>query len=240
MHRLRRLVLVTAATALVATALAVPASAADTTGTLAIVNGRPGAKVDICIAGKEQASAVPYGGVYRKGVIGTGIKVLKFYKADRRTCRGTLFGSYTLNIAAGTDLTVVLTRIAPKVVIFDNANMGEIPPRGTEYINAYFGFRHAAEMPANWIHSYYAKDGDFPWTPTANAVWTKGDAYQGPFVTGAFFIQTAIEPEDPTAVLGKAFVYTQPSRRYEFVLVGTNALNAKMVKIDRGISNPSP
>ena len=66
MRNLKKLMLGSAAATLAITALTAPAAAADTTGTLAIVNGVPGTKVDVCIGGKELRSKLSYGGVYRK------------------------------------------------------------------------------------------------------------------------------------------------------------------------------
>ena len=54
--------LVGASTALMVTAIGAPASAALGKGTIGIVNGIPGQRVDICIKGKEIRSRVPYGG----------------------------------------------------------------------------------------------------------------------------------------------------------------------------------
>ena len=67
MARLRTLVIGGAALALMAAALAMPAGAADTKGTLALVNGIPGKKVDVCLNGNEIKSNLAYGGhVFQK------------------------------------------------------------------------------------------------------------------------------------------------------------------------------
>ena len=88
MARLRTVVVGGAALALMAVSLAMPAAAADTKGTLAIVNGVPGKRVDVCLNGSEIKSNLAFGGHVFKDVIGTGSKNLKFYEHDPRTCRG--------------------------------------------------------------------------------------------------------------------------------------------------------
>lgn len=242
MHGLRKLMLGSAAAALAITALAAPAAAADTTGTLAIVNGIPGTKVDVCIGGKELRSKLGYGGVYRKNVISVGSKRLKFYKKDPRTCRGQLLGSKLINVSAGTDLTIVVTRKAPKVVVFDNAGplyMGEIPPRGAPYLNSFFSWASAADFDTNFIYTLYGVvEGPAPFGPAANPVWSKGDRYTQSVDPIYIMKLTATLPEDPTTVTER-LRDLQASRRHEWVLVGTNKSNAKFVLVDRGVSQPS-
>jgi hypothetical protein len=232
-----------AAAALAITALAAPAAAADTTGTLAIVNGIPGAKVDVCIGGKELRSKLSYGGVYRKNVISVGSKRLKFYKKDPRTCRGQLLGSKLINVSAGTDLTIVVTRKAPKVVVFDNASplyMGEVPPRGAPYpATAFISWASAADFDTNFIYTLYsATVGPSPWAPAANPVWSKGDRYTEGIEPIYIAKLMATMPDDPAAVSVRSREL-EASRRHEWVLVGTNKSNAKFVLVDRGVSQPS-
>jgi hypothetical protein len=250
MKQVRKLTLAVAAAALAITALGAPAMGADDKGTLVIVNGRPGTKVDICIGNKELASKVPYGGYFRKNVIATGGKMLKFYKKDPRTCAGTLLAKKYLNVVANYDKTIVLTKDAPKVVMFDNYSpqySGEIPPQGAASPFAYLNWLHAADLPANFLYTLWEVSvPETPWFPNAkvlpavNVVWVKGDRYFQP-IAGDTYIATlrATKPEDPETLAEKTALM-KVSRRYEWVLLGTSAANAKMIVIDRGVSLPSP
>ena len=65
--------------------LAMPAAAADTKGTLAIVNGIPGKKVDVCLNGNEIKCSLALRRPVFQNVVGTGNKNLKFYERDPRT-----------------------------------------------------------------------------------------------------------------------------------------------------------
>ena len=90
----------------------------------------PGKRVDLCLNGRELRAGSPTEGASSRNVIGTGEKNLKFYERDPRTCRGTVLAKDSFAIGSGEDLTIVATRKAPKVLRFDNAGLGEIPPLG--------------------------------------------------------------------------------------------------------------
>ena len=92
MSRIRKLLIMSGATAAlsVATLGAIPAAAADTQGTLAIVNGVPGRRLDVCVNGTEIKSGLRYGKAVFRSVISTGEKILKLYDPDPRTCKGHL------------------------------------------------------------------------------------------------------------------------------------------------------
>lgn len=242
MNRIRKLIIAAAAAALGITSLGVPASAADTTGTLAIVNGYPGQRIDICIGPKEQRSGVPYGSYYRKDVIGTGKRVIHFYKQNnRRKCGGTKLGAKTLNIQPGDDFTVVLTKRSPKVLVFDNASpyLGEIPPRGLPYDDlAILSWASAAEFDSNLLYTYWSPNSEFPAMPAENPVWSKGDRFVASFPPDYYLRVRATLPEGAETVAQRT-TYFKESRRYEWILVGANPGNAKFVLINRGVSEPS-
>ena len=125
--RTRRSLIGAALGALLFATLTFPTSAADLKGTLAFVNGIPGKRVDVCLNGREIKSGLAYGKGIFKNVIGTGDKNLKFYERDQRACRGTVLAKDSFAIGSGEDLTIVATRKAPKVLRFDNAELGEDP-----------------------------------------------------------------------------------------------------------------
>ena len=230
------------AAALVVTALGAPVAAADTTGTLAIVNGRPGPKVDICIGPREMASKVPYGAFYRKSVISTGPKLIRFFKANRRTCGGQLLARWPVNIVPGYDHTIVLTRRPPsKIVDFDNVtpnHLGEIPPRGALIPAAIFAWANASELPANFHYTVWDPNPEVP-IPAVNRVFPKGDRIASGAPPNIYVRLRATKLEDPTT-LAQRSAYFKVSRRYEWILVGTNHLNMRFVLVDRGVSDLSP
>lgn len=243
MYGIRKLIVSVGVAALAITALGAPAAAADTTGTLAIVNGHPGQRVDICIGKKEQRSGVPYGSYYRKDVIATGKRVVSFYKRnDRRTCGGTKLGAKTLDIQPGDDVTIVLTKGSPKVVVFDNTSpsfLGEIPPRGAPYPGiAILSWASAANFDSNLLYTYWSPNSEFPAAPAVNAIWSKGDRYLASFPPDYFLRLRATLPEAAETVAQRT-VYLKASRRYEWILVGSNPANARFVLINRGVSGPS-
>ena len=155
MSRIRKLLIMSGATAAlsVATLGAIPTAAADTQGTLAIVNGVPGRRLDVCVNGTEIKSRLRYGKAVFRNVISTGEKVLKLYDPDPRTCKGHLRAEHDgFALAAGDDYTVVVTKNGPnRVVLFDNAGRGEIPPAGAPMATGWVLFRNASEIVANFF-----------------------------------------------------------------------------------------
>jgi len=244
MRGLNKVLLGTATAALALTALGAPVAAADDTGTLAIVQGHPGIKVDICIGNKEQRSGKAYGSKYEKDVIGTGSKLLRFFKYNpNKTCGGTLIAKKTLNITPGWDKTVVLTKFNPKIVMFGNASpfyMGEIPPRGAPFgPGSYFAWRHAAEFPANFLYTVWNPNPEIPVGPVANPVWSKGEEVYSASGTDSVWRVRATKPEQAATVAQRTVLF-KANRRYEWILIGSNAGNARFVLLNRGISQASP
>ncbi len=111
MRSIRALIATSVVAALAITAMAAPASAASM-GRMAVINGIPGTKIDICIgSSKEIRSGLKYGGVYKKRL--TGIKKLRFRKASPGTCKGKILAGRTIGFPGGSDKTVVVTSKAP-------------------------------------------------------------------------------------------------------------------------------
>jgi hypothetical protein len=240
--RSRRILIGGSITLLAVTALgAVPAAAADNEGTLAIVQGVPGKRLDVCINGTEIRSGLRYGQVVLRDEISNGEKVIKFYSQDPRNCRGNLHAQHDgLNIVAGSDYTVVVTKNAPKIVTFNNMGAGEIPPAGAPIAANFIFHRHAAEPLANIFLRYWAPSAETPISPTANPLWGKGQQW---FVATPsqdwIWRVRATQPENPQTMAVKTATLGT-SRRYEFILLGSNAGNAKWVLLNRRISAPSP
>jgi len=242
MPRTRQVTLGLATAILAIATLGLPAAAADDTGTLAIVNGRPGAAVDICIGKRELRSGATYGSVFRKNVIKPGRKVIRFFKRnDARTCGGRRLAARVIEVGPGTDLTIVLTRRAPKGVIFDNTDpyfLGEVPPRGEPLTSAVFGWRSAADFAADFHFTWWSPNPEQPISPADDPVWNKGDEFTyGTEPNVLWRIRATKSGTDVTFAQKSAM--TRVSRRYEWILVGTYRANARFVLISRGVSQPS-
>jgi len=230
MHKFHKAVLVASMTALALSALAVPATAANGgKGTLGIVNGMPGTKVDICLNGKEIKSRVGYGGKKSK-VTSTGWKTIKIFKADPRTCRGTKLAQKTYLLGYGDDFTIVINRGTRKWVQFDNKNpyfLGSIYPVIVESPDAYIAVRHAADLGTVAMRA----SSEYDWSPTSEFTWVEGDEYGFKFwsPTATSNYSFAAARPDKAGVITRSTVYLKPSRRYEFILLGTKASNAKII-----------
>jgi hypothetical protein len=245
MHGIRKLLLGGAASALVLTSLALPAAASDTRGTLAVVNGWAGQKIDVCIGRKEKRTALPYGATYEQDVIGTGKKVLRFYKVNRRkTCAGTLIAKRRLQVTPGSDWTVVVTRRAPRVLVFDNTDpfLGEIPPRGPALPDSAYAIRHAAEFGASLKGSVWSIVDEQYLSPVPSLIplWHKGDERTESAAPAGVFIGVAAGVSGQSEPVAQRIARFRPGVRYEYVLVGTKPGNARMALIRRGISAVSP
>jgi hypothetical protein len=230
-------------TVLALAALAAPVAAGvSATGTLAIVNGIPGGKVDICLKGEEIRSGLGYGGkVFR--IQDPGDTVLKVYRADRRTCRGTLLAKGAFTLATQGDLTLVATAKAPKVVIFDNAGLGLIPPKGSPSAYAPWAWRHAADLgkvniwfQASFYGGSYQRIQPEPYT---SDVWRKGDQEISDTASAVTdYRLKATRPGKTKALATSKTIPLVTSRRFEWYLLGTTTANAKFVVFSRIISAP--
>ena len=132
MRSARHLIIGAATLALTLTAIGAPVSAAGS-GKVAVINGVPSKRIDVCVNGTEIKSALPYGKkAFRK--LKAGPKRIKFYKKDPRVCKGKLMAKKSFRFPAGSDLTIAMTRFGPKVVIFDNAAL-IAPPLATDDVS---------------------------------------------------------------------------------------------------------
>jgi hypothetical protein len=219
-------------------ALAMPTGAADPKGTLAIVNGIPGKRVDVCLNRTEIRSGLRYGGFVLKDTVNTGAKTVRVYARDARRCGGKLLAQTAFPLGAGDDLTIVATKHDPKVLTFDNSGLGEIPPLGTMNGFAPYAWRNAADVSADFSYRLWGGMSDHPVDPSG--IFAKGqeNANDGLTPNNAFQFR-AIVDGDPD-VLKAPIIQTVASHRYEWILVGTARANARFVFIDRVISHPSP
>ena len=127
---------------LTAATFAAPAAAANPK--VAIVQGMPGVRVDICIDGKEVKSRMVYGSSVFRNVT-AGIHKIRVYRTDPRKCRGKLLAKKWVALAADADATVVATARAPRIVVFD-----DLPDGATDWISDVH-LRHAADVGKAWM-----------------------------------------------------------------------------------------
>ncbi len=236
MHRIRKAVVIASLTALAVTALAAPASAAGK-GTLGIVNGMPGTKVDICVNGKEIKSRVAYGRRTSRVMV-SGFKTIKIFKKDPRKCRGVKLARTVIPLGNGDDLTLVVNRGTRRWVTFDNKNpvfLGSIYPVGVASPYAYVAIRHAADLGAVAMRV----STEYSWFPSAEAPWVEGDEYawtwSNPPVAANYTVAAA-RVGKPGVITRTGTAYVKPSYRYEFILLGTRPGNAKIVAWKRPVS----
>ena len=239
MHRIRKSIVAASLTALAVSALAAPSSAIVGTGTIGVVNGIPGQRVDICINGKEVRSSVKYGGRTYK-TMNSGIKSIKIFKADPRKCKGVKVAQTIIDLGALADRTIVINKQAPKVVDFDNVGLGTIPPDGTPLPVAIFVWRHAADLgTVNFLYRGWMAIPETPVGPAANPLWQEGNQVYSSSSPDSIWQLRITRPEQTKTLAVKKVTYKE-SRRYEWYLLGTKAKNAKLVVWERAISQVAP
>jgi hypothetical protein len=235
MRRLRTLLIGTAATALLVAAVpGAPVAAGSTDkGTVAIVNGRPGTRVDVCINGKEIRSKLPYAKVVVRK-LAHGKKMLKVFRKDPRRCKGVLLAKRAFTLPDDGDKTIVVTKRKPrKVIVFDNAGLGVIPTADIIYL----AFRHAADMGAVnfwwWVEEYEPNK----WHISADDTWEKGDSWardetlprDAPYVGVARVNRAGSD----VVLAGPRTTIIDSVERVEWILVGTKPANARLVLVQR-------
>ncbi len=244
MRRLRTLLSTSLVAALAIGLLAVPGSAA-TKGKLALVNGVPGVAIDVCIGTSEVRSNLPYGAVYKKQLIG--LKKLRFRKASAGQCKGALLAAKSVRFPSGSDQTVVVTRKLPKVLVFDNRDLGVQPAEP----DAALAVRHAADLGSNSVYFEYrlwedVGGGLLPPTaasgPALITAYEKGDQYAAGFTSTALRFQALARRAAGSSLIRESGVFeVAPLRRYELYLVGTSARNSKMVRVTSALASaPAP
>jgi hypothetical protein len=225
MRRLRVLGITVAIATLVITALGTPASAIRITGgDIVVVNGIPGTKVDVCVNGKEIRSKLPYGGKVAR-FLSASQKVLKIYKKDPRKCRGKLLAKRRFDLLPDSSYTFVVGKTRPKIAWFDNT-----------FNRAWttFAWRHAGDMgPVVMRYDFWdLQGGDVPVEPFRPALtnWVKTDSFDSIWAVGLAFRLKASWPGQHRPI-AKSPIVTFDGRSAEWLLVGTNAKNARFVVV---------
>lgn len=228
------------ATTMLAFTSALPAAAAVEKGVLAVVNGRPGGKVDVCLNGKEIRSGLSYGAKPARRAA-AGSKTVKFFKSGPGKCKGKLVAKTSFTLVDNTnshdhDFTLVLTARFPKVVVFENSGLGRVPPNGPPLGFNVLAFRDASDLgPVNLFQRSWYADPVGPLTPAA-AVWDKGDQYKYSPPANSEWLAWATRPNPTAKLVQSQRLVTTVNRRYEILLVGSSKKNARFVVVARGAS----
>jgi hypothetical protein len=212
--------------ALVLLLTATGAAAAADQGTILFVQGRPGVSVDICVGGTEVASKLAYG-EHRLRRLDAGTVRLRFTEAAPGACTGRLLASRRREVTADTIRTVVLTRSAPRLLVFPATPRGDSGPNlGT------FVLRHASDIGKAEFR--YTSDESIPWYPypSAEARFSKGDWGMGTVVAGVLMYWWADRPPSRAAIVAPVEIVIQPSTRIELLLLGTTLGNLKLIRVD--------
>ena len=223
MPHFRTLLMTGAAVALLGAALSAPAAAAGS-GKFAFVQGTPGVKVDICVGNTEIASNLAYG-KYTRETVSAGGKLFRFFKAGPGSCSGAKIATWARTVVADSDTTVVLTKFAPRLVVYPD-NLGQVPPLG----NGTIINRHAADIGTAGFR--YTTDEGTPWYPAVDSPWEKGQWGWGWRVDALRMIWWAHQPPDQTAIAGPVELVVRGGFRHEQILVGSTVANVKLVRIN--------
>jgi hypothetical protein len=194
--------------------------------------------VDVCLNGDEIKTNLRYGRSVTKNVVATGSKALRFYEHDPRPCRGHRVGESSFTLDPAQDLTIVVTKHAPKILTFDNSGLGEIPALGPPIVGmAAYAFRSAAEIAANLtFRAWSPNDGDI----NPSGVFTKGQEGAGIGLKPGLRFEARATIAGGSDPIRAPMVTIIASHRHEWILVGTRRANARWAVLDRLVSQPSP
>ncbi len=238
MNRLRTLAVTSLVAALALGAMAAPAAAVSK-GKLTVVNGMPGTKIDVCIGSQNEIkSGLAYGASFRKQLVGS--KKLRFRKAAPGKCKGKLLAARTVGLPGGSDKTVVFSKKAPKVLVFNNDRVDYVLPNPVGVL----AIRHAADLRWNAVYIDYQlwQEGlNGPLLPALAdddpASYEKGDARSQTLALSSFRMQVVVKRPAGTPVLRESDIFeVKELRRHEFYFIGTTAANSKLVHIVRALA----
>jgi hypothetical protein len=229
MPRIKAFIAACAAGAFALTALATPVTATSPTK-LAIVNGDPFRKVDICLNGKQIAGKVSYA----RTILRRSAKddpVVKFYPYKHNGCKGTPLARVRVY---PDDAVVVLTRKPPKRVVVVDTTMDPNPDYNVRILYA-----NASDIPGNlqfvfdqheitdWIPAVL---DPYRWSAKGYAEVSLIDTQpDGDYWTDA----TAVKDDADRIIAGPVASLTGPNLRREVVLVGVGPATARLVSIER-------
>jgi hypothetical protein len=229
MPRIKALLTACAAGAFALTALATPV-AATTPTKLAIVNGDPFRKVDICLNGRQIAGNV----AYTRTILRRSAKddpVVKFFSFKHKGCKGTPLAKVRVH---PDDAVVVLTRKTPqRVVVFDTT----MDPDPTYNVRIIYG--NASDIPGN-LKFAFAQFEILDWTPALldpfrwSAKGYSEISLLDTQAAGDYWLDaTTVQNDSDNIIAGPVGSLTGPGLRREVVLVGVGPGTAKLVSFER-------
>jgi hypothetical protein len=218
----RRVSLAAIGAVLVVGTLAAPAVAANPR--LALVQGIPGKRVDVCIDDAEVRSNVRYGAWFQRNV-GTGAHTVKF------RCSGKVLASRTLDLEADDDITLVATARSPKVVVWNN--LGAPAPVGNIDWIAVRNASDVRDVLISVLVGSIVNPSALPQT------WDKGDQWRQNYGTSSVSVFVgASQMGAATPFAGPDQYIAYQGRRHELILVGSKPRNARFVGVVRSTIAP--
>lgn len=221
MPKAGKLLIAGATLALAMTAFAGSATLAANESRITFVNGIPGTPIDICLKGQQVKYGLKSGHVTSK-IRNNGSHKLKVFKKKAGGCNGVKLAEKTIPLNYQ-DLTVVITKKSPKVVVFDNT--GAVVPPGASYL----AVRDAADLgPVSFEYAVPVVLG-----PSLDPVWAKGDQLVAPYTIGVQFGVFVTRPGQVKDLATPKFQVLMDQKRHEWILIGTKGKNAKIVPFSR-------
>lgn len=234
----RKIVALSGSIALFAAASIGTPVAADTKADLTLVNGIPSKAVDVCVGKKEVRSGLRYGGKTFKRV-GVGAKKVTFRVKSPGRCKGNVLARKTITLGNEDDYTLVaIKRGQKKVVAFDNDQAGSQFFPSADPLDTALVWRHAANIrDVGFVIGLAPIDVNY-WEHAGDIIWNKGDQridqmalVNQPYIS----VLSVVAPFSELGYAGPTYTDVYPGYRYEWIFVGTNERNAKIVKILREI-----
>ena len=221
MVRTRSLVIVAATLSVAIGAFSAPA-AAQLDPRVAFVNGIPGKTVDVCVGNQEVKSRLKYGGWFQR-TFSPRARTVRFRTASAGRCQGTVLGVEPVNLVADDDLTLVATKKADKVLLWDNM----LVPAPIGPVDWWYSIRHAGDM-GNVV---FARETDVV-VSALPAHFIKGQEDRD---TGTNFetFWLAATKHDAAQPMEEEHFMVIEGRRLEIILVGSTTGNARFVAIYR-------
>jgi hypothetical protein len=165
-----------------------------------------------------------YGTKIRR-TLSPGKHTIKIFKRDARSCRGRKLLQSTLTVADDGNVTAVLTRKAPQLVVFDNTGYLSRPSG--------YAFRHAADYgPLVFLSGTRGVV-----MPTAVPVFEKGAEWIEGARDGFRVIALSLPGIGEEPFLEQT-IQALDRYRHEFIVVGTRVANTRLVKVFTPVTAP--
>jgi hypothetical protein len=198
---------------------------------VAVVQGIPGKTVDVCIGNNEVKSNLRYGKWFER-TVGVGNRTIRFRTAAAGSCAGQVIIQKTRTFALDDDVTIVVTSKAPKVLVFDNGDLGAIPATTAE---VFFAFRHAADVGPL---TFKMGGLDQILTPAADPIWEKGDEATGLNYDEGLVSVAVTRPDSDEPLASVASHYGLPESvalRSEWYAIGSKLRNLRIITFTRHV-----